>query len=701
MSAYITTILAGLFAVLVKAQETLQNPNDSTAMATPTTTTSSPPDTPTDNTSSSPSDRPELSNSALGEWVFLYFGLNVASITLCLVIIMTVVGMLIVRRDIAMKPSFRLSGWIAVVDIIMSSCRIVKVFPNYMDNIPNINSRAVLWMGTFSTLSFMFLTGCIVFQLQMTVIHSKAYIAARLNPFYEVFSIVVPLVLTHPIMYIFNISWDTTFQEFYADVVLWKYDLYSWLTYYAWVLVIWVYCVVVCTLVVFELLPFWRQMNRRFNQLPQTMTSPDEFYYSQGSSKLDDEGDYEMSAFGGAVGGLVEDPRVIRQQLQQQQHRGVSLDLTVDGRGGVNNGNDASEDEDESRVIGRSSGRQANYRSKIKNSPYHEDSPFTPSQLDDLDRFNSGLEADPIIPSEADSESLNCRHNDLANGDDTGEFRPAFAIGDGNEQNSGGNSFHHQPFDNYYNTSDGISRDISFKDISKHHHLQLEIDPNAFSKDNTNSNNNNNSNNNSPLHQHVRSDSKSKLQRHLQSSQQQQQQQQQPSPLTPTVIMTPVAPRNPNYYHNQQHNRYAGQGTETSRNNRHRKHLKFTILRVMIYPLVPIITQTLNIVAQINHSLAYIYTARYILTSLQGILNFIAFMLNPGLDEFWAWLFKGLSNPGFGSSNSGSGGGVRGNPIPAVDAITAPAPPPVVQSVVTAAAAGTSGNNKRLFRRMK
>ncbi|KAJ1669986.1 hypothetical protein EV182_008482, partial [Spiromyces aspiralis] len=73
--------------------------------------------------------------------------------------------------------------------------------------------------------------------------------------------------------------------------------------------------------------------------------------------------------------------------------------------------------------------------------------------------------------------------------------------------------------------------------------------------------------------------------------------------------------------------------------DRHRRQVRNTILRIMLYPLIPILTRTITTVAQIGQfSPKPIYLLNTLLPASQGILNFIAFQLNPSADEFYSWL---------------------------------------------------------------
>ncbi|KAJ1679508.1 hypothetical protein EV182_001906, partial [Spiromyces aspiralis] len=406
-------------------------------------------------------------NPMLGNWLYPYFALSIASIALCFAVIVVVLTMLFVRRDVALKPSFRLSASIAATDIIISSCRIAKLYPDYMASLSNLHLRVVSWLGTYATLSFMFLTGCIVLQLQLTVIQSKAHVAALLSPFYEIFSFALPLLMTHANLYAFDIEWSSEINDFASKADPKRYLAYSWSVYYAWIVLIWAYSIVVCAAVTIKLLPFWRQMSRRY-QLPVAMTSPDDMGFRP-------------------IGQAAPPSR----HSAQRQRRSCCWWWEKRARRG---------------------------------DPYHHPydhslySPFTHSQLEDLDRFSTGMSSggnkDTALDGSGSDGSLCWDSNGRGS-----------THGDASVPQSRGC---------------GSSR-----------HTAVPSGPHLYA----------------PAHS-----------------------------SDPT----------------------SGYSADA---NRHLRHLKVTILRIMLYPLVPIICQTLSIIVQIKQDGALFYTPRYMLGSIQGILN--------------------------------------------------------------------------------
>ncbi|KAJ1674924.1 MCM DNA helicase complex subunit, partial [Spiromyces aspiralis] len=164
-------------------------------------------------------------------------------------------------HEIALKPSFRLSVWIAAVDIILAACKIARLFNRYMSTISEAEVRFIAWTGYFTTLAFMFLTCCIVLQLQLTVLHNKPHVAACLNPYYEAVSLVLAAVLTQPTIYALGETfWYPEYQAIAAVDPKNIGNKVAWSTLYAWVIAALAYMVVICGALVLKLWPVWSRM---------------------------------------------------------------------------------------------------------------------------------------------------------------------------------------------------------------------------------------------------------------------------------------------------------------------------------------------------------------------------------------------------------------------------------------------------------
>ncbi|KAJ1916651.1 hypothetical protein H4219_003666 [Mycoemilia scoparia] len=197
-------------------------------------------------------------NPVLGNWSYVSFILNILSIFLSLVVITVVVWTAFRHRSMLYKTSFRISAWIAVFDILISMTFIIRLFNNFMKTRSQMGLRVLLWMNYLSALTFMFLTVCIVIQLQLTVLLNCKRLARKLDKFYEVTSILLAVVLTHPFLYYFNVKWDQQYQSIFS-INTWKTPA-IWGFFHTWMLLGWFYCVLICLWIVLRLMPVWRRM---------------------------------------------------------------------------------------------------------------------------------------------------------------------------------------------------------------------------------------------------------------------------------------------------------------------------------------------------------------------------------------------------------------------------------------------------------
>ncbi|KAJ1915702.1 hypothetical protein H4219_004171 [Mycoemilia scoparia] len=202
-----------------------------------------------------------LYTTQLGNWAKVEVAVNIISIALSLIVIMAVVTMAFKYPDSAKRPSFRLSGWIAGADIILSTYKMVKSFPWYMQTLSVTSLRAMLWIAYFSELVFIFFTDCIMIHLQLTALQTRyKCVAERLSPYYESASIILALLLTHPFMYLFYITWDTVKDNILIVGDPKEFWAFTWCTLFIWELIGILYCIIICVWVVIRLYPLWMRM---------------------------------------------------------------------------------------------------------------------------------------------------------------------------------------------------------------------------------------------------------------------------------------------------------------------------------------------------------------------------------------------------------------------------------------------------------
>ncbi|KAJ1916649.1 hypothetical protein H4219_003664 [Mycoemilia scoparia] len=539
-----------------------------------------------------------ISTSVLGNWAYVELVLNILSIALSVIVITTILSMMFVSkqsRNIAMKPTLRISASIALVDIILSSNLIAQLFGKYMETRPEIEYRFITWMSFFTALAFVMLTCCIVLQLQLSVLHNKSHIAAKLNPYYELVTLLISLVLTHPIMYLFKIEWIPRAQTIYGNTTSPGGSAYMWLTFLVWMTGGLLYCLVVSILLIFKLFPVWRQM---YNNLSPTQLN-------------------QLRTFtnGAEHSGYPEQHH--HQQIEQHQNHQQEMS-------------------------------QSNLRKiQVGKTSYDEETSDTTCNNISLNLSN---ETTYCMSSNAISEAYKCLTSPTKTREGFGNLSsnstPTLKNGslcplpedepqnyskssirpdnDDDNNNSGGNNI----------SADNLQQQGST--TAAYDHNKLIATKEAISRWSFFNYNAFSSSSAPALPTTV--------------AQKQQKQKSRNHARTKSIRKSVTNFCEEIYHGNNTNNN--GTSNSTTNNNRaskrmsvivtdtHRRQARNTILRIMLYPLIPLTTRSLFVVIQVFSIEDYPVVANKLLASTQGILNFVAFLLNPGLDVFWSWLFR-------------------------------------------------------------
>ncbi|KAJ1916652.1 hypothetical protein H4219_003667 [Mycoemilia scoparia] len=199
-------------------------------------------------------------NPALGQWSYVSFAFNLISIFLSSIVIIVVIWMAFKRKDVAVKTSFRLSGWIALFDLLISITFIIRLFNSVMLTRTQMELRVLWWLNYYSALAFMFLTVCIVIQLQLTVLFNNKRLARVFDRFYETVSILLAAALTQPFLWFYHVQWDVRAQSIFADKGPRRNAM--WGFFHAWMILGWFYCLIICIWVLLRLMPVWQRMRR-------------------------------------------------------------------------------------------------------------------------------------------------------------------------------------------------------------------------------------------------------------------------------------------------------------------------------------------------------------------------------------------------------------------------------------------------------
>ncbi|KAJ1919198.1 hypothetical protein H4219_002145 [Mycoemilia scoparia] len=556
-------------------------------------------------------------NSRLGSAIFAFYGVNMASIVLSIVVIFIVITMIFVKRQIALMPSFRLSAWIALTDIVLSSIKITQLYHIHMLELSEAWLKFLEWMLYSSGLAFMFLTDCIVLQLQLSVLHNKAHWAAKLHPFYELFSIVFALLLAHPFMYFATAVWHPNSQLISSLAPQEVLTGFIWGCVLVWMILSILYCIITCTALVIKLslISKWTK--------PKPLQS--EFTPQQQHPK-----DYVV----------VHDVIAPAQQTSRSDYLSPSTSNTNNNIGICSSPIIiASED------LGGQPGllRPLAASPMLQLSPqisHRSDSLLMRTSLSTTDRkgsYNCNYAFKPTTLN-TDSNGLDLDYgyyNNNANSfdleKDEADDPPSYYLTPTPNTSAAAEATYQS-----YNKHSTIKRSrrkrnnpILLLDLNTHVHeepsdIPVSLDPSSPTSPTTTTNYNRLITKMAPLP--TSKPSKSHFKSTVITT--------TTSAAAATTLSSPTSP-----------NSTSSTKSYSDTSKRDRRQLKFTILRVMLYPLVPIITRTMSLVIDGLGITHYPALANSMLPASQGILNFVAFMFNPGLDEFWAWLRKQFRKP--------------------------------------------------------
>ncbi|KAJ1918088.1 hypothetical protein H4219_002809 [Mycoemilia scoparia] len=196
--------------------------------------------------------------SSFGQTAKAVYTLNIASLILSSIVLITVICHFR-HRGFSERPSFRLSGSIALADIIHSAMMVLMHQTHIINYMAEWQLRVVWFIVLGSLFTSLFITACIALQLHLTVILKKERLARKLNPWYELIGWSLGFIVVHPILYMCDaMLWiggpnvliviDTNFKT--ISLKIWAM--------YIWLLLGIVYCLAVCTIVSIQLISMLR-----------------------------------------------------------------------------------------------------------------------------------------------------------------------------------------------------------------------------------------------------------------------------------------------------------------------------------------------------------------------------------------------------------------------------------------------------------
>ncbi|KAJ1910885.1 hypothetical protein H4219_006100 [Mycoemilia scoparia] len=184
------------------------------------------------------------------------------NIPLCL-IIMIIVALQARRYDMIDKVSLRLSVTIAAGDLIYSLVQIIVNQESYTNKMSEMGLRTIYFFHLMGFNMNIFATTCIAFHLHLNTLLSRAALARKLSPYYEVFTVFMSIIIAHPVFYIMDTF--TKIPVFNVIIIrdksIGETRMIVWLMY-GWCTVALLYCLIVCLIVVVRIFLLWKQTDR-------------------------------------------------------------------------------------------------------------------------------------------------------------------------------------------------------------------------------------------------------------------------------------------------------------------------------------------------------------------------------------------------------------------------------------------------------
>ncbi|KAI8321124.1 hypothetical protein GQ54DRAFT_298206 [Martensiomyces pterosporus] len=202
----------------------------------------------------------------LHRWDVVGYGFCICSIVCCAIVIVTSLALVLRKRSLLLRPSFRLSASIAVCDLIYCICQLLVYNNKYMSSLPELQLRAIMWMMSASNLTFALLSTCIGIQLLLTILLNKAHVAEKLQRWYEVASFAFGFIVTHPNMYLYKkVRWIKQIQMFSVAWNARDYYIALWLTEYLWTFACIIFLFFIVLLTYLKLANVWVVSDRGYN----------------------------------------------------------------------------------------------------------------------------------------------------------------------------------------------------------------------------------------------------------------------------------------------------------------------------------------------------------------------------------------------------------------------------------------------------
>ncbi|KAJ2831241.1 hypothetical protein FBU31_002315 [Coemansia sp. 'formosensis'] len=209
------------------------------------------------------------------------------------------------------RLSLRVSGYVAMADLLSSVAQIVMLQNNLMMDQTESGLRFILWLSMFSTLLFVFLTLAISIQLHLsTLTKIRVAVYMRLERWYVPMSVFLAALLPAiAVAQMRGIYWVPYMHAFNWPAESWVRRLVLWMCNYVWVVLTIAYCSGVAILLSLRIWAMWRSSVEVIAapRMPEKwdwnrLTSASSVRESHDAETLKDSGSSQFSVGDGGAG---------------------------------------------------------------------------------------------------------------------------------------------------------------------------------------------------------------------------------------------------------------------------------------------------------------------------------------------------------------------------------------------------------------
>ncbi|KAI7820475.1 hypothetical protein BX661DRAFT_189124 [Kickxella alabastrina] len=195
------------------------------------------------------------------QWIRTIQTLSIISLISSLCVLTAMAHIFMRHKRYLARLSIRVSGCVAVCDILSSITQLLLLQNNFMNRQSTHGLRFILWLSMFSTLSFVFLTLSISTQLHLSTL-TKVRVATymRLEKFYVPLSLILAAVFPAiAVVQMKGIYWVPHLHAFnWPSTTALARRLVLWMCNYLWIVLTIVYCAGVALVLSLRIWSMWR-----------------------------------------------------------------------------------------------------------------------------------------------------------------------------------------------------------------------------------------------------------------------------------------------------------------------------------------------------------------------------------------------------------------------------------------------------------